>query len=240
MKQNVPIVIYRNWLATFTSLPPESVGNIIKALSVHIMTGETPMLSPDLEILKNQLISEVDESLGKYFAKCARNKQIAEEREAKKAQEEHERATNVEQTCAKNENSETRTFGNSNSKTKTKTKTTSSDEEESKEVSDKPKRSPARFQPPTLEEVKGYWFAQGFSSDPEVFWNYYEANGWRVGKNPMKNWKSTAQNWEKRDREYNANRKVQPIESKPKTFLDVDPEKAMERFNALLTGGGSK
>lgn len=238
MKQNVPIVIYRNWLATFTSLPPESVGNIIKALSVHVMTGETPMLSPDLEILKNQLISEVDESLGKYFAKCARNKQIAEEREAKKAQEEHERATNVEQTCAENENSETRTFGNSNSKTKTKTKTTSSDEEESKEVSDKPKRSPARFQPPTLEEVREYWKTQGYTSDPDGFWNFYEGIDWKVGKakTPMKKWKNSAYGWE--HREYNTGKNNTPAASTPivkddNPFRNMDMDDYHRRFGDL-------
>ena len=28
-------------------------------------------------------------------------------------------------------------------------------------------------------------------------YNYYEANGWRVGKNPMKDWKAAARNWMK-------------------------------------------
>lgn len=27
------------------------------------------------------------------------------------------------------------------------------------------------------------------------FVNYYESNGWKVGKNPMKNWKAAANNW---------------------------------------------
>ncbi len=29
----------------------------------------------------------------------------------------------------------------------------------------------------------------------EKFFNYYESNGWKVGKNPMKNWKAAANNW---------------------------------------------
>jgi hypothetical protein len=31
--------------------------------------------------------------------------------------------------------------------------------------------------------------------EAEKFFNYYESNGWRVGKNPMKNWKAAANNW---------------------------------------------
>ena len=31
-----------------------------------------------------------------------------------------------------------------------------------------------------------------------MFFNYYESNGWKVGRNPMKCWKSAARNWLKR------------------------------------------
>lgn len=36
----------------------------------------------------------------------------------------------------------------------------------------------------------------------EKFWNYYESNGWRVGKNPMKNWRAAAANWNKNAKQY--------------------------------------
>ena len=31
--------------------------------------------------------------------------------------------------------------------------------------------------------------------EAEKFFNYYESNGWKVGKNSMKNWKAAANNW---------------------------------------------
>jgi hypothetical protein len=31
--------------------------------------------------------------------------------------------------------------------------------------------------------------------EAEKFVNYYESNGWKVGKNPMKNWRAAANNW---------------------------------------------
>jgi uncharacterized protein YdaU (DUF1376 family) len=31
--------------------------------------------------------------------------------------------------------------------------------------------------------------------EAEKFFNYYESNGWKVGKNPMKNWRASANNW---------------------------------------------
>jgi hypothetical protein len=33
--------------------------------------------------------------------------------------------------------------------------------------------------------------------DPERFFNYYTSNGWKVGKNPMKDWKAAVRSWER-------------------------------------------
>ncbi|MCI9405936.1 MAG: hypothetical protein HFK04_03345 [Oscillospiraceae bacterium] len=34
--------------------------------------------------------------------------------------------------------------------------------------------------------------------DASEIWDYYESNGWRVGKNPMKDWKAVVRNWKRR------------------------------------------
>ncbi len=57
------------------------------------------------------------------------------------------------------------------------------------------KTETARFVKPTAEEVKAYAKEKGYKVDVERFIAYYDANGWRVGKNPMKNWKAALQNW---------------------------------------------
>ena len=33
--------------------------------------------------------------------------------------------------------------------------------------------------------------------EAQRFWDYYESNGWRVGRNPMKDWKAAARNWQR-------------------------------------------
>jgi hypothetical protein len=58
-------------------------------------------------------------------------------------------------------------------------------------------RAPARFTPPTLDEVRAYCTERKNSVDPEKWWHHYGSNGWRVGKNPMKSWKSAIITWEK-------------------------------------------
>ena len=66
-----------------------------------------------------------------------------------------------------------------------------------------------RFTPPTLEEVAGYCEERGNGIDPERFIDYYESNGWMVGKNRMKDWRAAVRTWERRDG-------GKPAPSKPK------------------------
>ena len=61
------------------------------------------------------------------------------------------------------------------------------------------KKKNTTFQKPTLEEVKAYCQERKNSVDAERFIAYYESNGWKVGRNPMKDWKMAIITWEKRD-----------------------------------------
>ena len=57
-----------------------------------------------------------------------------------------------------------------------------------------------RFIPPTVEQVREYCHERGNNIDAAKFVDYYTANGWKVGKNPMKDWKAAVRTWEKGDR----------------------------------------
>jgi len=59
-------------------------------------------------------------------------------------------------------------------------------------------KAPVRtFIHPTLEEVRDYCHECGSHVDPQQWFNYYESNGWKVGKNPMKEWRASVRYWEK-------------------------------------------
>ena len=54
------------------------------------------------------------------------------------------------------------------------------------------------FVPPSLDEVKEYAVEKNWSlkeCNPDEFINYYESNGWKVGKNKMAKWKAAASRW---------------------------------------------
>ena len=64
------------------------------------------------------------------------------------------------------------------------------------------KRRSSVFVKPTLEECTAYANEKGFNWDVTRFYNYYESNGWRVGRNPMKNWKAAMSNWNTKEPKY--------------------------------------
>lgn len=72
-----------------------------------------------------------------------------------------------------------------------------------------------RFVKPTIEQVKEYMKEIEFNGDAEYFFNYYESNGWIVGRAKMKDWKSAVQNWKRRDRTF-SNKIEQQIPNRPK------------------------
>lgn len=60
-----------------------------------------------------------------------------------------------------------------------------------------PKKRASRFTPPTIEEVRAYCEERGNNVDAEKFIDFYTSNGWKVGKNSMKDWKAAVRTWER-------------------------------------------
>ena len=72
-------------------------------------------------------------------------------------------------------------------------------------VSDKDiKRS--RFTPPSLKEVSDYVLEKGYRVDPEAFIDFYTSKGWKIGKEPMKDWKAAVRTWARRDNKQKSNK----------------------------------
>ena len=65
-----------------------------------------------------------------------------------------------------------------------------------KSVKEKPL---ARFTPPTVEDVSAYCKERGNHVNAQTFVDFYASKGWKVGNNPMKDWKACVRTWEQRD-----------------------------------------
>lgn len=71
-----------------------------------------------------------------------------------------------------------------------------------------------RFTPPTIEEVRAYCISRGNGINPESFIDYYTANGWKVGRNPMRDWQAAIRQWEQRRKESPTHQAPRPVENR--------------------------
>lgn len=68
------------------------------------------------------------------------------------------------------------------------------------ELDTKANKSPTkakRFVKPTINEIQDYCIERNNNVNAEHFFDYYESNGWKVGKNSMKDWKAAVRTWER-------------------------------------------
>lgn len=69
-------------------------------------------------------------------------------------------------------------------------------EQDKEKEKEKNKKIITRFTPPTVDEVMAYCTERGNNVDPQTFVDFYEAKGWMVGKNRMRDWKAAVRTWE--------------------------------------------
>ena len=73
------------------------------------------------------------------------------------------------------------------------------DKEKEKEIETDKEYKRKRFTRPTFEEVEQYCYERKYKVNAQRFLDYYDSNGWKVGRNPMKDWKAAVRNWERED-----------------------------------------
>lgn len=57
------------------------------------------------------------------------------------------------------------------------------------------------FAPPTADDVRAYCLEKDYQVDPDRFCDFYASKGWKVGNQPMKDWRAAVRSWARRDKE---------------------------------------
>lgn len=78
-----------------------------------------------------------------------------------------------------------------------KTESVETGAEERKKVA--PKKE--RFKPPTVQEVQDYCNERQNGIQAYTFVNFYQSKGWKVGNQPMKDWKAAVRTWEQKNKQ---------------------------------------
>ena len=60
-----------------------------------------------------------------------------------------------------------------------------------------------RFKTPKIADIEAYINEHNFNIDSLKFFDYYESIGWKIGKNPMKDWRATIRNWNRNNKNTN-------------------------------------
>jgi len=79
-----------------------------------------------------------------------------------------------------------------------------------------------RFTPPSREDIETFTNENQCHIDIDTFLDYYNSNGWKIGKNKMSDWKATVRNWHRRDKD--------SVKGKPAKSSIQDNLKENERF----------
>ena len=79
----------------------------------------------------------------------------------------------------------------------------------------KEKKEIKKFTPPNRDELINHMASKldefTAQSQADLFLSHYNSNGWKVGKNSMKDWKAAASGWIMRMKNYQTEEKTEPI-----------------------------
>lgn len=195
---NKSFVMYDSWTEMVEDLTDEEAGRLLKAIYAYRQDRthkpDDRSLRPVFNILK-QRFEEDDEAYQEKVAKRAEASRKANGIKRKQSESNGVNRSQSESNGANRNQMETDTDTEFDTDTDTDTVT---DTESDKEIKKKPSR--AAFVKPTLEEIKAYCKERKNNVDPEAFMDFYASKGWKVGSQPMKDWKAAVRTWEKREK----------------------------------------
>lgn len=170
--------------STVAKVPEEQRGAFLWALAQYGTYGIEPDLAWPLDAIFESLCDDIDNSKRsmEYGRRGGRGN--------KKAASENEEPANEE---TQSTLSETEKGGLEEPEAKPN---------QTKPYHTKPNhREVKRFRKPTADEVSDFAAEIGCPTfDAQHLIDYYESNGWKVGRNPMKDWKATVRNWVRKDK----------------------------------------
>ena len=218
------LIFYRSFMESFAELPDDERLQMYDAVIKYGLDGKEPKLSGLCAALFKLVKPQLDANERRYQnglkgGRKPNGNQNVTKQEPNRNQSETKPKPNHNQTV-----------------TKTEPNVNVNDNVNANE-----NKRACRFAPPTLDDVTAYCTERGNGIDPQRFMDYYQSNGWKVGKNPMKDWKAAVRTWEQRDaapkkaeddteirQYYQAARNTYPN--------NIKPEEGMELFRKLSKG----
>lgn len=177
---------YRDGLEVLTDA---EAGRLIKGALLYAETGTDPAFTGNERYIWAIVKSRIDRDKAAYITKCEKNRANVSARYD--GTDTAAEVTNV--------NERIRTYSNATNTIQSKANQSKANQIKAKQKSNKEEaQSAGRFSPPSVDDIRAYCTERKNGVDPEAFYNFYAAKGWKIGKNAMKDWRACVRSWEKR------------------------------------------
>ena len=227
-------VFYRDWLNVMEQLPAEIQLELYQAVAQYALNSKTPTLSPMAKIAFEFIRQTLDRDEDKYHKTVVSSKVSGRMGNLKK-----NLSLNDNDNVNVNDNVNDNVNVNDNDlsfleKKKQKSasvkksgieeidfqelsvETVKEEKEKNSAQKEKEKSSVKAFTPPSAAEVAAYCRERGNDISPESFCSFYASKGWRVGNQPMKDWRAirhweTRRTHENKQQSFPKNKQSQPL-----------------------------
>lgn len=193
-KPRTSMILLLEHVHAMGELTDEEFGQFIRAYSDYVENGIEPGFTDRSMRMMWKTIKSFDEANQHKYSLTVEARREAGRKGAEKRWNQDSKAMD-----ANNKNSKCH---NANSKNSLYKSDSVSDKKEN--IEKKNGDAIKRFKAPTIEQAKEYFADKGYmESEAERFVDHFTANGWKVGKSPMKDWKAAARNWMRNVKDWN-------------------------------------
>lgn len=192
-------IFYRSFYESIKDLPAELQVEVIHAISEYSLYGHEIEMSPMCKALFTAFCPSIQAAKNRYEACVENGKKGAEYGKLggrPKTPDKTPKQTPKDDVLQTPDKTPKQTGYKPLTDTDTVTDTVTDTENIEIVCTSAPR---TRFVKPTLEEVSEYCKSRGNSIDAGRFYDYYQSNGWMVGRRGMKDWKAAVRNWERND-----------------------------------------
>lgn len=174
---------------TVNLLSDSEAGRLLKALLAYINDQEVTVSGQE-RLVYSMMQTQIDRDTVSYQAFTD------------KQRENGKKGGRPKNPTVSNENPKNPSLYIETQKSQEEEKEKDKDEEEEEDKTKTKKKTVGaspRFTPPTVDEVRDYCDERHNNVNAERFVDFYESKGWRVGSQPMKDWRAAVRTWENRD-----------------------------------------
>ena len=200
-------VLYTKYRKQVSMLDDAQAGTLLKAILAHECREELPEMDGVTEMLFSIIAEQLEFDADKYEESCQRS--VANGKKGgrpKKAGENAETQESQKKGLGFSENpkkplgfSENPEKANGYFENPEKHDTDTDTDTDTDKTLKESRANLKRFAAPSIDEVREYCKERGNKVDAETFIDFYASKGWKVGSQPMKDWRAAVRTWEKRD-----------------------------------------